>query len=55
MSEAFCPILKDECRSDCAWADVVTTLYDDGITQETFCAVALIAAQGIENEWEDVE
>ena len=51
----FCPLLRDECRSDCEWADIVTTLEEDGITRETFCAVTLIAAQGIEGEWEEIE
>lgn len=43
-NRAFCPILKDDCRRDCQWCDVVTELDDNGCNEELVCAIANIAA-----------
>lgn len=39
----FCPFTKEECRDDCALADVEYTISDDGVKNETFCAFTVIA------------
>ena len=49
----LCPLLDRPCTEDCAWADVQYELTEDGVANETFCAVAIIAAQLIVTEDED--
>ena len=41
---ARCPLSGQDCRDDCAWADVVVTITDDGMERDVFCAVTMIAA-----------
>lgn len=41
----FCPLTKENCRDDCAWADIAIELDEDGATKETYCAIAVIAAK----------
>lgn len=45
MCKALCPLLDRPCTEDCAWADVQYELNEDGVANETFCAVAIIAAK----------
>ena len=45
MTEAICPLLDRPCTDKCAWADVEYEITDDGVANETFCAVAIIAAK----------
>ena len=40
----WCPLSKDKCRDDCAWANIAYDMNDDGITKYTNCSVLLIAA-----------
>ena len=39
----WCPLSKEKCREDCAWADVSYDMDDDGITKYVNCAIFLIA------------
>ena len=39
----WCPLRKDKCREDCAWADIAYNIDDDGITKYVNCAIFLIA------------
>lgn len=39
----FCPFTKEDCREDCALADIEYDISEDGISNETFCAFAVIA------------
>lgn len=54
----FCPLIKDDCRRDCAWCDPVTELTDDGVNEVLECAIMDIAASAMymtgyinENGW----
>lgn len=51
--EELCPLLNRPCTEDCAWADVQYEINEDGVANETFCAVAVIAAKLIVMEDED--
>lgn len=55
MSNVLCPLLDRPCTEDCAWADVQYELNEDGVANETFCAVAIIAAKLIVMEDEEDE
>lgn len=45
MSESkFCPLLKGDCRRDCAWYSPIVELCDDGVLEEPACAIMDIAA-----------
>lgn len=48
MGVAWCPILGTPCRDDCAWADVVVTITDDGMERDVFCCVAMLSAAMIQ-------
>lgn len=41
----FCPLTKENCRDDCAWADIAVELDEDGVTREVFCAITVLAAK----------
>ena len=41
----FCPITKENCRDDCAWADILYTIEESGVDREVNCAIAVIAAK----------
>lgn len=43
--ECWCPLSQDSCREDCAWADVEYEISDDGVSNETFCAIAILAGK----------
>lgn len=45
-----CPLSDADCREDCAWADIVTTIDEDGMTREVLCAVAVMASAFVEDE-----
>lgn len=51
----WCPLSQNECRDDCAWADVAYDMDDDGITKYVTCAMLLIAGGilGLEIRVED--
>ena len=49
---SFCPLTKENCREDCAWADIVYNMDEDGIDKEIFCSVAIIAGRYILEEEE---
>lgn len=55
MSNVLCPLLDRSCTEECAWADVQYEISEDGVANETFCAVAVIAAKLIVLEDEDDE
>jgi hypothetical protein len=40
----FCPLTKEECRSDCAWAHEITEIDEDGVTDSVLCAMAYVGA-----------
>ena len=44
MDSQWCPMTNSACRDDCAWADVVVTMTEDGMERDIFCSVAMIAA-----------
>lgn len=41
----FCPMTKENCRDDCAWADICYDIDSNGIDREVSCAIAIIAAK----------
>ncbi len=43
--ECWCPLSQDSCREDCVWADVEYEISDDGVSNETFCAIAILAGK----------
>lgn len=54
-NEPFCPLLKQPCRDDCAWADITYELTDDGVDREVFCSIAIIAAKMLGDDVEEIE
>ena len=49
----WCPLNQQECREDCAWADIVTILTDDGVERAIYCAITQIAAYTLVNSGMD--
>jgi hypothetical protein len=43
MTNPFCPLIKEECRDNCAWAGEYVDIDENGIDCNTFCALAIIA------------
>ena len=43
----WCPLSNSECRDDCAWADIVVTITEDGMERDVYCAIALVAAVAV--------
>lgn len=39
----FCPLINNECREDCTWFHMFTTITPDGVDQYSYCAVSVIA------------
>lgn len=35
----FCPLIKSDCRRDCAWLYLDVDITDDGITETANCAI----------------
>ena len=48
MDSQWCPMTNSACRDDCAWADVVVTMTDDGMERDVFCCVTMLTACMIE-------
>ena len=44
MGTSWCPMTDSPCRDDCAWADVVVTMTEDGMEREVFCCMTMLAA-----------
>lgn len=40
--ENFCPITRDKCKDDCAWAILSYDMNDDGITRYLDCSIKAI-------------
>lgn len=54
LENKFCPMTKDNCRTDCVWCYQETELSEDGISEWFNCAVNLIAEAGYRDcEFED--
>lgn len=47
MGTSWCPLTDSPCRDDCAWADVVITITEDGTDREVLCSVAMLAAVAV--------
>lgn len=43
----WCPMTNSPCRDDCAWADTVVTITEDGVEREVFCCVTMMAAVAV--------
>lgn len=41
----FCPLTQKDCRPDCAWSDIQVEIDDEGITEEVFCSITILAAK----------
>lgn len=41
--QSFCPLIQGECREDCTWYHVFTTITPDGIDRHDYCAMSVIA------------
>ena len=44
-SAEWCPLSQQPCRDDCAWCSIEYEIDDEGVSRETFCALAVIAGQ----------
>ena len=43
VEKIFCPLTRESCRPDCAWRNEEYELTEDGVTNEGFCAMAIIS------------
>lgn len=41
--QSFCPLINGECREDCTWFHVFTTITLDGVYEHCYCAMSVIA------------
>lgn len=53
FNDTFCPILKDNCRSDCQWVYENIEITDDGISRTVNCAMNYIVETLLELEMID--
>lgn len=52
--EAWCPLSKEPCREDCAWADVVVEMTEDGMDKSVVCAIAVIGGFLLDFDTEEI-
>ena len=53
FKDIFCPLTKQNCRTDCRWLYMETVFDNDGVEEIINCAVNLIAENIQGEEWED--
>lgn len=53
LRDIFCPLTKQNCRTDCRWCYIDIEIGNDGADEVVNCAINLIAEKCSEDEWED--